>query len=377
MSRRVRVGESLSGHARGEKTMTAYRSRGVAIALAATAFLAGCGPAEANGADEAPAETGRVLNVEVTTVELSDFTDVIRLTGTVVANRDVIVSAEESGIVTELLVRKGATVGAGRPIARIDDRLLASQTAQARAQAALARELWERRKRLFEEDQVGSELAYLEARYQAEQAEAALATLERRLERTVVTAPIEGVLDDRLVEVGAMVGPGTPVARIVDLNPLKVTGGVPERYAPDIRPGALATVRFDALEGREFSGTIDYVGAAVNPSNRTFPVELRLPDAGRSVKPEMIADIEVVRSVSKHAVVVPQDALVRVEDGYVVFIVAGPGETSTVETRSVTLGPSQRDAVVVSSGLEPGDRVVVVGQKLVAVGDRVRVVGER
>lgn len=360
--------------------MSAYRSRSGAVtlvAVAATGFLAGCGPAEANGADEPPAETGRVLNVEVITIELSDFTDVIRLTGTVVANRDVIVSAEESGIVTELLVRKGATVGAGRPIARIDDRLLASQTAQARAQAALARELWERRKRLFEEDQVGSELAYLEARYQSEQAEAALATLERRLERTVVTAPIEGVLDDRLVEVGAMVSPGTPVARIVDLNPLRVTGGVPERYAPDIRTGALATASFDALEGREFSGTIDYVGAAVNPSNRTFPVELRLPDAGRSVKPEMVANIEVVRSVSKQTVVVPQDALVRVEEGYVVFVVVGPGESSTVETRSVTLGPSQRDAVVVSSGLEPGDRVVVVGQKLVAVGDRVRVVGER
>jgi membrane fusion protein, multidrug efflux system len=346
----------------------------VAAVLGALA-LAGCGPTEANGAaEEEP--IGRILNVEVSTVAPSDFTDVVRLTGIVVADRDVIVAAEESGTITELLVDKGAAVEAGQPIAKIDDRLLASQTAQARAQAALARELWERRRRLFEEDKVGSELAYLEARYQAEQAEAALATLERRLERTLVTAPFAGILDDRMVEVGATVAPGTPVARVVDVSPLKVSGGVPERYAPDIRPGARASVTFDALEGMEFTGTINYVGAAVNPSNRTFPVELTLPNPGRGVKPEMVADIEVVRSVAEQAVVIPQDALVRVEDGYIVYLVTGSGDALTIESRPVVPGASQRDEVVVT-GLEPGDRLVVVGQKQVAAGDRVRVVAER
>jgi RND family efflux transporter MFP subunit len=345
-------------------------------ALLAGGAIGVCGPAVIDASPEASAATGRVLNVVVTTVSTSDFTDVVRLTGIVVADRDVIVAAEESGVVTELLVAKGAAVQAGQPIAKIDDRLLASQTAQARAQAALARELWERRRRLFEEDKVGSELAYLEARYQAEQAEAALGTLERRLERTVVTAPFDGILDDRMVEVGAMVNPGTPVARVVDLSPLKVSGGVPERYGPDIRPGARATVRFDALEGVEFTGTIDYVGAAVNPSNRTFPVELALPNPGRGVKPEMVADIEVVRSVAERAVVVPQDALVRIEDGYIVYLVVGSGDDLTIDARPVVPGASQRNEVVVT-GLEPGDRLVVVGQKQVARGDRVRVVAER
>ena len=351
--------------------------RGAALVLAAAVAVSGCGSAEANGADDAPVEAGRVVNVEVATVAAGDFTEVIRLTGTVAANRDVLVSAEETGVVTQLLVAKGSPVSAGQPIAKIDDRLLASQAAQARAQAALARELWERRKRLFEEDQVGSELAYLEARFQAEQAEAALATLERRLERTVVTAPIEGILDDRLVEVGAMVNPGTPVARIVDLDPLKITGGVPERYAPDIRPGARATVTFDVLDAQAYSGTIAYVGAAVNPSNRTFPIELSLPNAGRAVKPEMVANIEVVRSVSEQAVVVPQDALVRVEKGYQVYVVTDADGAPRAQARPVRVGSSQRNEVVVTSGLEVGDRLVVVGQRQVAAGDRVRVVGER
>ena len=340
-------------------------------ALALTLAAGGCSAEEADGEDERPAETGRVVNVEVTAVAPVEFIEVIRLTGTVGANRDVIVSAEESGVITELLVAKGATVAAGQPIARIDDRLLASQAAQARAQAALAREVWERRRRLFEEDRVGSELAYLEAKYQAEQAEANLALLQRRLERAVVTAPIEGILDDRMVEVGTMVNPGTPVARIVDMDPAKITGGVPERYAADIRPGARATVFFDAIEAQQYAGTINYVGAAIDPSNRTFPVEFALPNPGRAVKPAMVANIEVVRRVIKGALVVPQGALIRMEEGYIVYVI----EDEIAVAKQVAVGPSQKSLTVVTTGLVAGDVVVVLGQDQLAAGDRVRVVG--
>jgi hypothetical protein len=116
------------------------------------------------------------------------------------------------------------------------------------------RESWERRRRLFEEDGVGSELAYLEARYQAEQAEAQLATLRERLARTIIRAPIRGVVDERMVEVGTMVSAGTPVVRMVQIDPVKVQGGVPERFAGDVRAGASARVTFDVLRGEVFRG---------------------------------------------------------------------------------------------------------------------------
>jgi RND family efflux transporter MFP subunit len=151
---------------------------------------------------------------------------------------------------------------------------------------------------------------------------------------------------------------------------------VPERFAADIRPGSRATVTFDALDAQTFQASVAFVGASVNPSNRTFPVELRLPNPGRAVKPAMVASISVVRRTVEDAVVVPQDALVRVEDGYSAFVVTGTGDELRVEARRVTTGPSQRNEVVITSGLEAGDRLVVVGQKQVAAGDLVRVVGE-
>ncbi len=378
------VATSIMTTTRAEKrAMTTHRGwfhgAGLLTLAALTLSAGACGKAaEADGMEasaDSAAGAGRVINVEVSTLAATPFTEEIRVTGTAEANRDVVVAAEESGAIVRVLADKGAVVSAGQPIVKIDDRILASQVQQAKAQAELAQETWQRRKRLYEQDNVGSELAYLQARSQAEQTAAALETLQQRLDRTVVRAPFGGVLDDRMVEVGSMVAPGTPVARVVDLDPVKIQGGVPERYAADVRVGAHATVGFDVL-GTTYDGKISYVGAAVNAQNRTFPVEFTIPNPGRAIKPAMVADVAVVRRTLDSAIVVPQDAIVRVEDGYVAFVVNDGPDGPVVERRRLDLGSSQDNKVVVNGGLEAGDRLVVVGQKQVAEGDRVRVVSE-
>ncbi len=147
------------------------RFLGAVGALFLIPALWGCGGGAQAGAAEEGAFT-RLINVEVHEVRPSSFSEIIRLTGTVQANRDVVVSAEESGVVREILAEKGNRVRVGEPLFRLDSELLEAQVAQARAQSSMAQETWERRRRLFEEDQVGSELVYLEARYTAEQAAA-------------------------------------------------------------------------------------------------------------------------------------------------------------------------------------------------------------
>ena len=337
----------------------------------------GCSPGMPPEGAAEEAEYTRVINVEVSTVEIESFTEVIRITGTVQANQDVTISAEESGVVREILVDKGRRVQEGQAIFRLDDQLLSAQVDQGRALSEMARETWERRKRLYEEDRVGSELAYLEAKYGSEQASANLKLLEERLARTIIRAPIAGILESREIEVGTMVGVGTRVARIVDTNPVKITGGVPERYAADVRTGTETTITLDVLPEDTFRAQISYVGAVVNPGNRTFPIELRLGNAGGIIKPEMVANVQVVRRTIEEAIVVPQEALVRTEEGYQVFVVETEGDVDVVRSRPVELGSGQENKVVIQSGIEAGERLVVVGQHSVAAGDRVRVVGER
>src|SRR5690606_798651 len=141
------------------------------------------------------------------------------------------------------------------------------------------------------------------------------------------------------------------------------------------RAGGSATVYFDVLPGERFPADIDYVGSTVNPGNRTFPIEIEMANPGREVKPEMVANVVVERRTLSEALVVPQDALVRVEDGYVVFVVDETGGQPVARVRPVDLGPSQTNRVVVHAGLDAGDRLIVVGQRSVADGDRINVVG--
>ena len=361
----------LSGHIDERMIMKrTWTMRG--LPLVAAAFLASCGgDAQADGPAEETEGFSRVINVEVAEVRPEQFLEQIRLTGVALADQDVLVAAEESGMIEEILVEKGARVSAGEPILRIDDDVLQAQVAQARAQAELAQQTWERRKRLWEDDRVGSEIAYLEARFAAEQTAANLEGLEARLARTVIRAPFDGVLDERRVEIGSMVSPGQTVARVVALARVKVAAGVPERYAPDVRTGGRATVYFDVLPGEAFPATIAYVGSSVSPQNRTFLIEIGMANPRSLVKPEMVANVVVDRRSVDDAIVVPQDALVRVEDGYVVFV----AEDGVAREREVVVGPSQNNRVVVESGLEAGDRLIVVGHRSVAEGDRLNVVG--
>jgi membrane fusion protein (multidrug efflux system) len=339
-----------------------YGVLGAAVVLGA----AGCGPST-GGADEgAPGEFVRVINVETRTLEPQQFVEEIRLTSIAMANQDVYLAAED----------RGSRVGQGDSIAKIDDRVLAAQVAQARAAAELAAQTWDRRRRLWEDDRVGSEIAYLEARFQAEQTAASLTGLEERLARTVIRAPFAGVLDERLVDVGAMVSPGTPVARLVDLDPIKVFAGVPERYATDVRVGAETTLYFEMLGSAPYTARVRYVGATVNAENRTFPIEVSLPNPNGLVKPQMVANMTVTRSTVDEAIVVPQDALIRFENGYVVYVAAERNGESVAEMREVVLGASRRNLVVIDDGVHAGDRLIVVGHKEVEDGDRIRVVGE-
>jgi membrane fusion protein, multidrug efflux system len=359
------------------ETMSAIQGGGrTVLAAGLVAVLAGCAGGEAKEADPAAGEatTSRVMSVEVQVVERVPFTASVSLVGTVGANQDVTISVEEPGTIRELLVAKGTFVRAGQPIARVDDRVLRAQAEQAMASARLASETWDRQRRLWEEDRIGTEMAYLQAKYNAETAEAGARVMQERLAKTVVRAPISGILDNRFVEVGSMVSPGTPVARLIDVGSVKVGGGVPERFAGQVRRGGTVEVTVAALGGQVFNGVIDWVGASVDEASRTIPVEVRIPNTNGVLKPGMVANVRLARGGTRESIVVPQEAVLRSEVGQVVFVAIERDGRTVAEERSVSIGAMQANQVVVETGLEPGERLIVVGQNQVAAGDLLQVV---
>jgi membrane fusion protein, multidrug efflux system len=329
----------------------------------------GCGRAGAEEDGARAHDRIRTVTVEVADVQPREFSHLVRVVGTVEAERDVVISAEEGGTVREVLVRQGDRVRAGQPLVRLDAAVLRAQLEQAVSQAELAEEVWERQRRLWEEERVGTEMAYLQAKYNARTARAQARVLAERVERSTVRAPIAGVLDERLVEVGSMVAPGSPVARIVDVGRVKVVAGVPERYAGDVRPGDEVSVTLDRVAGRVFVGAVDYVSAAVDPSNRTFTLEVLVASPGAALKPGMVANVAIDRERQEAALVVPRHAVLRRERGYLVYVAVRSETGWRAEARPVVPGVARGDEVVIESGLEPGERVVVVGQQRVAHGD--------
>ncbi|HEX9727702.1 MAG TPA: efflux RND transporter periplasmic adaptor subunit [Gemmatimonadales bacterium] len=334
--------------------------------------LVGCAPSEGAPADQE--EAVRVVNVEVTPVEATGFTDFIRITGQVAAMHDMTLSAEETGVVRRFLVEKGAPLEAGQVIAELDAEVLAAQVAEARATANLASDEHERRRRLWQDEQVGSELAYLQTKSAAEAAAARLRNVEARLARTKIRAPVAGVFDEQLIELGEMAMPGSPVARVVSVGQVKIVGGIPERYALAVRPGSATIVSLDVLPEREFHGRVAHIGASVEGTNRTVPMEVVMANPGNLLKPGMIASVQVVREQRDSVIVVPQQVVQRTEDGYQVYVVVDREGRTVAEARPVRLGPSYRNRVVIVAGLSLGERLITLGQQLVDPGSRVRIV---
>jgi RND family efflux transporter MFP subunit len=335
---------------------------------------AGCGASEGASNAAAEAESVRVVNVEVAVIGTEPFADYLHATGEVEAMYDITLSAEESGRLVAFPVEKGRAVGRGQVIAELDAGVLRAQVDEARASATLAREQFERQRQLWEVEKIGSEIAFLQAKSNAEVAAARLATLEARLERTRIRTPVAGVFDTKYAEVGEMAMPGMPVARIVSTRQVKITAGVPERDALAVGQTEPVMVTFDALPGREFRGRINYIGARVDSVNRTVPIEVLLDNPAGQIKAGMVANVRVARGQLVNAVVVPQQVVLRTEDGYEAFVVVEQDGRPVARSRPVSLGPSYGDRVVVRDGLMPGDRLVVVGQHQVNDGGLVRIV---
>ena len=370
--------------------MTALRCRhlalGAVLLLALTAAdcrrLPGGDQEAANAtadAEEVPAARpalasgARVVNAEVKPVEASTFVQYIRVVGEAEALHDVTVSVEESGTIAAFLAGKGERLVRGQPVTRISSELLSAQVEEARALATVATERFERQSRLWEQ-RIGTEIALLEVKSQATSSAARLKVLETRLARTVVRSPITGIFDEQYVDVGELVVPGTRLLRVLATDQVKVVAGIPERYALAVTPGAAALITFDVLEGREFSGSIEFVGTSVDPRSRTIPIEVVLDNAELLIRPRMVANVQVERLRQEQVIVVPQDLVQRTENGFQVFLAEQTGATVTARARPVELGASYANQVVVTAGLAVGERLITAGHRQVDDGSALRLV---
>jgi RND family efflux transporter MFP subunit len=181
---------------------------------------------------------------------------------------------------------------------------------------------------------------------------------------------VDGRVEERQVEPGEYVAEGNGVMRVVVLDPLKIEVDVPERDIGAVAPGGKVPFSLANTGDGAWTGTVGFVSAQAHAGSGTFRIELIVPGGAQDLRPGMIVDVQLPRGERTGAVVVPLHAVLPRKGDHIVFLV---GDAGRAVSRLVRIDRIIGDSAVLSSGLEPGDRLVVEGQRMLQDGMRLQV----
>lgn len=314
----------------------------------------------------------------VNTIEVNPqvFNHYLELQGDVSTKQNVLIYPEMSGTLQRVYVKEGQRVQKGQLLATIDDGGMGSQLSQLKTQAELAKTTFERRKRLWEQ-QIGSEIEYLSAKAEYEARQDAVKQVESQLGKSNIRAPFSGIIDNVIKDQGTVVspGPGSEVFRIVNLSNMYIEVDVPETYLGAISKGKEALVYFPVL-GDSIQTKIRETGNFINPANRSFSVEIPVPNKDGHIKPNLTAKVNLNDYTSQEAILIPSSIISENADGEQYVFVAGEPNAeneAVVERTIITVGKTQGAQVEVLSGLDAGNQVIKEGARSVKDGQKVKI----
>jgi RND family efflux transporter MFP subunit len=316
-------------------------------------------------------ERARLIPVETITIEMGSFEDYIRLTGTVEALEDALISSETSGRILSI-AQRGQFIRKGDVIAQMDDRVIRAQYEAASTMFELADDTFKRLEVLYA-DSIISTQDFRNAKAQRDQAKAQLDATEKQLRDARLVAPFNGRVEERFIQSGELINPGMPVVRLVNTERVRVIAGVPENYSGQIREGSDALVNFRALNLRDLSSKVSFAANVIDGATRTFLVEIELDNRNELMKPDMVADIRLKRQTIENAVIIPRTAVIRDEAGTNVFIAKEVNGRKEAELRAVRTGMATGSIIQILEGIHDGEEVVIAGISTLSAGDQLNI----
>ncbi len=315
----------------------------------------------------------------VTVFELAprEFAHFTEVHGAVKADENALLHSATGGTVRAILVRPGQQVKAGQRIVDIDLDALKQNIQQAEANVELARTVFERQEKLWQQN-IGSEVQYLEAKSRKEAGEAQLQALRDQLRNAEVIAPFAGVVDEIFPNVGDMVAPQMPVARVVSLGKASIEVDLSERMLSRVKVGDPVEVVLPET-GETHTATIDQIGNYINPNNRTFKATVRVKD-GPELRPNQLANVRIRDMEANNALVVPARLVMEDSKGQsYVFVLEERGGADRVRKEYVEVLSTQGSEVLLNreqGTLKGGEKLVDKGARLVVHEQEVKVVGQ-
>ena len=363
-----------------------------AVAVAASLYLAvferdrltsliATDPAPETAAEPAPAESveGAISVVAMRSVA-QEVQNAVLARGRSEAARQVEVRSETSGLVVSNPLRRGAFVTEGQVLCRLAPGTRAAQAAEAQARLSEARARLTEAQNSFdtanrlneggfgsETQRISAQAGLESARAGLQSAEAGVAAIQAEIDRLTIAAPFAGILETDTAEMGSLLQPGGACATVIQLDPVKIVGFVPEADVDKISVGAMAGARF--ISGREVAGRVTFLSRSADAATRTFRVELTVPNTGLEIRDGQTAEMLIASSGVK-AHLVPASCLTLDNGGTLGVRLATEDGTAVFAPVSVLRDTTEGTLV---TGLPDDATIITVGQEFVTDGTRIKV----
>ena len=304
------------------------------------------------------------------------FNSYIEAQANLKTRKNVLILPEFQGTLEQIFVSEGQKVKKGQLLAEINDSGLKDQVDQLIIQANFAKENFERTERLWNNN-IGSEIQYLKSKTDFESSQKMVEQMKDRLSKTKIYAPFEGEIDEIISNQGSNLIPGvSQILRLVNLDKIYAEASVSEKYIAYIDKGTNAIVQVPLL-GREIVSEIIQTGNFINPSNRTFRVEVPVENIDNKIKQNLDAKIKINIYSKQDAVVIPLRIVREDASGknfvYVMSEDIKEGVYITSKT-FISLGNKNSTEVEVIDGLKIGDALVLEGANIVEDSQRVKII---
>jgi membrane fusion protein (multidrug efflux system) len=351
--------------------------RWVGVVAAAMVTVTACGGESAQPAAGAPqgpqSPRARTNVVEVLPVVRGSIARQVTVPGAVAPLRTVGVNSQIAGALTAVLVEEGSMVRRGAVLARLDDREIAAQLAAAEAALQVAEAAYARAQQLHER-KIITLPEYERERTGVTASRAQVDQLRTRRGYATVVAPTDGVVTEKQVEAGDVVGNNARLFTIADVSALVVKVGVSELDVVQLDNGDPVTITLDAFPNRDLRGRIRRIFPTADPTTRLVPVEVVLDsEAARIARAGFLARVTFDLASSNNVLLLPVAAVLGGQGSQAVFVV---DDANTATRRTVVTGLTSRGQVEIVSGLAEGEKVVTTGQNSLRDGMTVRVGGQ-
>lgn len=309
--------------------------------------------------------------VTVLPVKNDVFKHFIAIQGVVKADKNIEIRPELGGVISTIHVKEGQKVQAGQLLVQLDDTSIKNSVDELNTQLTLAKTTFERQQRLWNQ-QIGSEMQYLQAKTQKESLENSLATLKTQASKMKITAPFSGIVDEIFPKKGELTSPQSPIVRLINLNKVYVEADVTETYLPIIKVGSETELYFPSIH-KKINSKISQTGNFINPDNRSFKTRINISNKDQSIKPNLLADLKVL-DFEKKGIIIPSTLVQQDQNDndYVYTITSKNGEHIVVKNL-ITVDKEYNKEVYVSEGLKETDTLVNAGARIVKADDIVKI----